>query len=85
MNTTKNNNQDSSKKQSGFDKFKRKVLGMDRPLTYKEKMAAKVAGDEFYLKSTKPPKGYAMSQKTFEERQAAKRRVSSYKAHLNKK
>lgn len=77
-----NQNQGSTKKTSGFEKFKRKVLGMDRPLTPKEKMQIKVNADEVYLRLTHPPEGYAMSPKTHAERQAAKKRISAYKKHL---
>ena len=75
-------NQGSTKKPSGLEKFSRKILGMDRPLTPKEKMEAKVKADEFYLRSTNPPEGYAMSPKTHAERQRAKNRISAYKRHL---
>ena len=64
------------------NQFKRKVLGMDRPLTPKQKMEVRVGADEYFLKLTKPPKGYAMTEKTFEARQQAKKRVSAYKKHI---
>jgi hypothetical protein len=74
----------SAKKSSGLEKFSRKVLGMDRPLTVKEKMKARIKADELYVRLTEPPKGYAMSDKTHTERQRAKSRASSYKRHLQK-
>ena len=77
-------NKSSAKKFSGLEQFSRKALGLDRPLTVKEKMEAKVKGDEFYLRLTKPPKGYAMSDKTHTARRQAKERVHSYKKHLKK-
>ena len=77
-------NKSSVKKSSGLGKFSRKVLGLDRPLTVKEKMEAKIKGDELYLRLTEPPKGYAMSDKTHMERHRAKKRIHSYKKHLKK-
>ena len=74
-------NQGSSKRPSE-SKFTRKVLGLDRPLTPKEKMKAKLKADEFYLRISKPPKGHAVSAKTHTKRQRAKRRVSAYTKHL---
>mgnify|MGYP000261580180 CR=1 FL=1 len=74
-----------NKKNEGFaNKFSRKVLGLDRPLTVKEKMKARIKADELYVRLTEPPKGYAMSDKTHTERQRAKSRASSYKRHLQK-
>ena len=65
-----------------LNQFKRKVLGMDRPLTPKQKMEVRVGADEYFLKLTKPPKGYAMTEKGFEARQQAKKRISAYKKHI---
>ena len=74
-----------NKGQSGFNKFRRRLLDMDRPLTMKERASADMAGDEFYLRITKPPKDLVMSEKTFKGRQQAKRRVNTAKRFLNKK
>lgn len=64
------------------NKIKRKLLGMDRPLTPKQKMEVQVNADEFFLRITEPPKDYVMTEKEFEARQQAKQRISAYKKHI---
>jgi hypothetical protein len=50
----------------------------------KDRISNKKAADELYLRMTKPPKDYAMSEKTFKKRQQAKRRVETSNRYLNK-
>lgn len=64
------------------NKIKRKLLGLGRPLTPKQKMEIQVNADEYFLRITKPPKGHVMTEKGFKERQQAKKRISAYKKHI---
>ena len=83
----KNARKDSVSKRGILERFARKVLEPDRPLTMKERVAARKYGDEHYLKLTDPsrPKNYVQSEKVFKERQASKRRIETAKRFLNKK
>jgi hypothetical protein len=77
-------NKSSAEKRSFGETFKRKVLGLDKPISMKDRISNKKAADELYLRMTKPPKDYAMSEKTFKKRQQAKRRVETSNRYLNK-
>jgi|DEB0MinimDraft_6_1074348.scaffolds.fasta_scaffold527149_1 hypothetical protein len=72
----------SVEKRSFGEKFKRKVLGLGRPLTIKERMEVERLRAE--LKLDKMPEKYVMSEETFKERQAARRKIQTIDRYLNK-
>ena len=72
----------SVEKRSFGEKFKRKVLGLDRPFTIKERMEIERYRQE--LKLDKMPEKYVMSEETFKERQAARRKIQTIDRYLNK-
>jgi|TARA_R110001632_G_scaffold156410_1_gene274692 hypothetical protein len=72
----------SVEKRSFGEKFKRKVLGLGRPLTIKERMEVERYRQE--LKLDKMPKKYVMPEKQFKERQAARRKIKTIDRYLNK-
>ena len=78
----KDNNKSSVEKRSFGEKFKRKVLGLDRPFTTKQRMEIERYRQE--LKLDKMPKKYVMSEETFKERQAARRKIKTIDRYLNK-
>ena len=76
-------NKSSVEKRSFGEKFKRKVLGLDKPLTIKEKMEIE-RNSLNRITLSKMPEKYVMSEETFKERQAARRKIKTIDRYLNK-